>query len=244
MNNRWLHFGTGPNGRMPVFCFPFAGGGAYFYRPWVRSAPSSIAIVPVQPPGRDERMMERPFERMRDIVGAAADQIVPLLRGPYALFGHSMGGMMAYELAQEIRRRNAPSPRHLFVSGAPAPHRAAEIPAIYDLPDDELIAEIQRRYLGLPKEVLESAELLNLLLPRFRADLAVTGTYAYQPAPPLNCPITAFGGETDETVTPDMVEAWREHTVATFRFEIFAGGHFFVSDSSDRILAALGEAAA
>src|SRR6185503_8359535 len=158
------------------------------------------------------------------------------------LFGHSMGGMLAYELVQELRRRNAPPPMHLFVSGAPAPHRAAEIPAIYHLPEPQLIDEIRRRYLGLPDEVLQSRELLDLLLPRLRADLAVTGTYVYRHSPPLPCPITAFGGHDDQTVRPEMIEAWREHTVSTFRAEIFPGGHFFLTDHASRILSIVGEA--
>jgi medium-chain acyl-[acyl-carrier-protein] hydrolase len=242
VKNRWLSFGeTPPNGRPIVFCLPFAGGGASFYRPWAQAAPASFAIVPVQPPGREDRLFEKSFERMPDLVDAAADAMTPFLRQPYALFGHSMGGMIAYELVQELRRRGAPLPMHLFVSGAPAPHVAAEIPPIFHLPEPQLVAEIRRRYRGLPDEVLESRELLDLLLPRLRADLAVTGTYVYRDSPPLTCPITAFGGDGDETVTPAMIEAWREHTVMAFRSEIFPGGHFFVSDHASRVLAALAE---
>lgn len=238
--NRWLSFANGaPNGRPLLFCLPFAGGGASFYRPWTQFAPKAFSMVFVQPPGREERMFERPFERMPDVVHSAADALLPFLRQPYALFGHSMGGMIAYELVQELRRRKAPLPMHLFVSGAPAPHRAEEIPAIYDLPEAQLFDEINRRYGGLPAEVLQSRELLDLLLPRLRADLAITGTYAYKDNPPLTCPITAFGGENDETVSPDMIDAWREHTVSSFRSEIYPGGHFFLTEFAPRILSTL-----
>lgn len=241
--NRWLSFnGAAHDGRPIVFCFPFAGGGATFYRPWAQHAPRSSALVPVQPPGREERLMEPSFERMPDLVRAAADALLPFLRPPYALLGHSMGGMIAYELAQELRRRNAPLPMHLFVSGAPAPHLAAEIPPIYHLPEPQLLDEIRNRYRAFPDEVLESRELLDLLLPRLRADLAVTGAYVYREGPPLNCPITAFGGDGDVTVTPAMIEAWREHTVMTFRSEILPGGHFFLTDHASRILATLEQA--
>lgn len=240
VKNRWLSFGdTVPNGRPIVFCLPFAGGGASFYRPWTQLAPKSLAIVPVQPPGREERLLEKSFERMPDLVHAAADALAPFLRTPYALFGHSMGGMIAYELVQELGRRGAPLPVHLFVSGAPAPHVAAQVPPIYHLAEPQLLAEIRRRYRGLPDEVLASRELLDLLLPRLRADLAVTGTYVYREGPPLTCPITAFGGDGDETVTPSMIAAWREHTVVAFRAEIFPGGHFFLTDFASRIVSTL-----
>jgi medium-chain acyl-[acyl-carrier-protein] hydrolase len=222
-----------------VFCLPFAGGGASFYRPWAQLAPKSVAIVPVQPPGREDRLLETSFDRMPELVLAAADALTPFLRQPYALFGHSMGGMIAYELVQELRRRRAPMPMHLFVSGAPAPHVAAQIPPIYHLPESQLLAEIRRRYRGLPDEVLASRELLDLLLPRLRADLAVTGTYLYRDSPPLTCPITAFGGSADETVTPAMIAAWREHTVMAFESEIFPGGHFFLTDFASRIVSTL-----
>lgn len=237
MKNRWLSPSDhAPDGRPIVFCLPFAGGGASFYRPWMQLAPKSFAIVPVQPPGREDRLFEQSFERMPDLVQAAADALIPFLRPPYALFGHSMGGMIAYELVQELRLRESPLPMHLFVSGAPAPHVAAQIPPIFHLPEPQLIAEIRRRYRDLPNEVLESRELLDLLLPRLRADLAVTGTYEYRGSPPLSCPITAFGGDGDETVTPEMIAAWREHTVMMFRSEIFPGGHFFLTDFASRIL--------
>lgn len=244
VKNRWLCFGAQPpNGRPAVYCLPFAGGGASFYRPWVQSVPG-LAIVPVQPPGREDRLFEPSFERMSELVRGAADALLPFVGKPYILFGHSMGGMMAYELVQELRRRGAAEPVHLFVSGAPAPHRAAEIPPIYHLPEPELVAEIQRRYRGLPAEVLQSRELLDLLLPRLRADLAVTGTYVWRSSPPLSCPITAFGGDSDETVSPDMIDAWREHTAAAFRSRIFSGGHFFLSEHSPAILTALQQAVA
>lgn len=244
IKDRWLSFsGNPPSGRRTnVFCLPFAGGGASFYRAWTPLVPDTFTLVPVQPPGREERLFEKSFRSMPELVDATADALVPYLRTPYAVFGHSMGGMIAYEFIQELRRRGAPLPMHLFVSGAPAPHVAAQIPAIYHLPEPELVDEVRRRYQGFPEEVLQSRELLDLLLPRLRADLSVTGTYSPRDSPPLSCPITAFGGHSDQTVTPEMIEAWREHTVSTFRAELFPGGHFFLTDFVSRILSTIGEA--
>ncbi|HYM62407.1 MAG TPA: alpha/beta fold hydrolase [Thermoanaerobaculia bacterium] len=226
--------------RADVFCFPFAGGGASYYRAWAPKAPASITLRPVQLPGREERMGEAPFDRMPRLVEALADGLARDLDRSYALFGHSMGALVCYELAQELRRRGERLPAHLFVSGAPAPHLAPLVVPIYDLPGERFYAEI-RRFGGLPDEVWRSEELLALLMPRFRADLAVTGTYAYTERPPLDCPITAFGGEEDETVSLASIEGWREHTVKAFRRELFPGGHFFLNEFGPRILAVIGD---
>jgi medium-chain acyl-[acyl-carrier-protein] hydrolase len=239
--SRWLPFAPARgDGRGVAFCFPFAGGGASFYRPWAQLAPS-IALCPVQLPGREERLFERPFERLQPLVEAAAAELLPVLSSRYVLFGHSMGALVCYELAQVLRDRGAPPPLHLFVSGAPAPHRAGETEPIFDLPEDRFLPAL-RRYGGLPDEVLRSRELLDLLLPRLRADLAVTGTYVYTARPPLACPITAFGGDADPSVAADAVKAWREHTLGSFDAEIFPGGHFFVSDVAGPILARIAAA--
>jgi surfactin synthase thioesterase subunit len=239
--NRWIsNANLAKDARPNLFCFPYAGGGASFYRAWAPFAPRSIAICPVQLPGREERFKERPLDRMKDLVDAAADALIPFLGHPYALFGHSMGAIICYELAQELLERGVNPPMHLFASGASAPHVARSIPPIYHLPEDRLIEEIAS-YGVLPKEVMQSRELLDLLVPRFRADFAVTGTYAYADRPPLSFPITAFGGVDDHVVTPAKVEAWREHTVSRFRCELFPGGHFFLTELGSRVL---GEVAA
>jgi medium-chain acyl-[acyl-carrier-protein] hydrolase len=239
--SRWLPAPVTSTVRGVVFCLPFAGGGASFYRAWAPFAPPSIALCPVQLPGREERLLERPFDRMSTVVEAAAGELEPFLPERYVLFGHSMGAMICYELVHALRERGAPPPLHLFVSGAPAPHRTSEIAPIYDLPEERFLAALGR-YGGLPDEVLRSRELLDLLIPRLRADLAVTGTYVYRDRPPLVCPITAFGGDADVTVSTSAVEAWCEHTIRAFSSEIFPGGHFFLSGVERRILARISAA--
>ena len=243
--SRWLSFPPAARqARAVIFCFPFAGGGASFYRAWAPHVPPSIVLCPVQLPGREERLFERPFDRMEPLVAAATAELLPVLPGRYALFGHSMGALIGYELAQALRERGAPPPAHLFVSGAPAPHRAAEVEPIYDLQPQERFIDALGRYGGLPEEVLRSRELLDLLLPRLRADLAVTGTYVWSERPPLPCPITAFGGEDDATVRRDAVEAWGEHTIAAFQTKFFPGAHFFLSAAAPQVMATMVEALA
>jgi medium-chain acyl-[acyl-carrier-protein] hydrolase len=234
--DRWLAFARFADGnRTNVFCFPFAGGGASFYRAWLPFAPPSIAICPLQPPGREERFVEKPFDAMESLVADAAAALIPHLDQPFALFGHSLGAMACFEIAHALRKRGAPMPVHLFVSGAPAPHLSHLIPSVYELPDDEFLAAVQR-YGGLPDEVLRSRELLDLLIPRLRADFKISGTYRYAERLPLAIPITAFGGRDDDVVTPPLVEPWREHTTGTFQSEIFSGGHFFIAQHAREIV--------
>jgi len=243
-SDRWLSLtAVAADHRTNVFCFPFAGGGASFYRAWRPLAPGTIALCPLQPPGREERFREPPFASMPPLVRAASDALLSWLSRPYALFGHSMGALACFEIAHELRARGAPLPAHLFVSGAPAPHLAAQIAPIYDLPDDQLL-EAMQRYGALPAEVLRSHELVEVLLPRWRADLAVTGTYVYAERPPLPCPITAFGGDADAVVAPESVEAWCEHTRSSSRCEILPGGHFFIAHHARSIVTAVARALA
>jgi medium-chain acyl-[acyl-carrier-protein] hydrolase len=241
-NDRWLSYTKVAAGdRTNVFCLPFAGGGASFYRAWMQFAPGSIAICPLQPPGREERFVEAPFDSMDALVRAATGALMPHLAQPYALFGHSMGALASFEIVHALRERGAPLPVHLFVCGAPAPQHASHIPSIYNLPEDEFLAGVQR-YGGVPDEVMRSRELLDLLIPRLRADLAVTGTYVYRERPPLTLPITAFAGLDDDIVTPDIVEAWREQTTSAFTFTTFRGGHFFIAEEARRIILMLARA--
>jgi medium-chain acyl-[acyl-carrier-protein] hydrolase len=241
--NRWLSFANVSAGaRVNVFCFPFAGGGASFFRARVTLAPPNIALCGVQLPGREERMGERPFERMPDLVQAALEMLLPELEHPFAFFGHSMGALVAYELAHALRERGGPLPRHLFLSGSRAAH-IEDLTPVHELPEEQFVTAI-RRFGGLPDEVLQSRELLRSLLPRMRADLAVTGTYVYPPRPPLPCPITAFGGSDDEVVSVADLEAWCNHTTGGFHCEVFPGGHFFLVDQAAALMSRVGEALA
>ena len=243
-SDRWLAYTSVAAGQQTnIFCIPFAGGGASFYRAWRPFVPPSIALCPLQPPGREERFMETPLDSMASLVLAAADALAPHLSTPYALFGHSMGGLAGFEIVHLLKSRGAPLPVHLFVSGAPAPQLASLIAPVYDLPREQLLAAVQR-YGGLPEEVLSSKELLDLLMPRLRADFAVTGTYEYAPRPPLDLPITAFAGADDQIVTPSLVDAWREQTTSAFRLELYDGGHFFLTQHAREIVLKLADALA
>jgi medium-chain acyl-[acyl-carrier-protein] hydrolase len=240
--NPWLTIPKpNPNAELRLFCFPYAGGGALTFRSWAFSEIiPKIEICPIELPGRGMRMKERPFTQMSSLVQAIAPSLLPYLDKPFALFGHSMGGLLSFELARLLRRDYGCSPAHLFVSGRRAPQVPAPDPSIHTLPNSEFLAEL-RRLNGTPEEVLQNEELMQLLLPTLRADFAVLETYVYTPQSPLNCPITVFGGLQDPEVCCETLEAWREQTRAVFSLQMFPGDHFFLHTAQSLLLQSLNQ---
>ena len=232
----WLaSFKPNSRARVRLFCFPYAGGGAHIYRTWPNGLPASVEVCPIQLPGRGARMMEEPFTQMSSLVEATAEALLPYLEDkPFACFGHSMGALVSFEFARQLRSRNGPQPIHLFVSGCFAPDIPDPDP-IHTLPDSELLAEV-RRLNGIPKEAQENAELMRLMLPTLRADCTVTETYTPTKEPPLDCPISAFGGLQDQMVSREDLEAWRQQTTASFLLRMFPGDHFFLQTAQPLLL--------
>lgn len=232
----WLvRYKASPRARLRLFCFPYAGGSAYVFRQWPQSLPDFIDVCAVQPPGRGGRLREQPFTRLDALVAAAASALIPFMDMPFAFFGHSMGAMIGFELARRLRSLGAAGPKHLFVAAGRAPRLACERVITYDLPEPQFVEEL-RRLGGTPAEVLENEELLHLMLPLLRADFAVTQTYSYAEGPPLDCPLTAFGGLQDEEVKRESVAPWGEYTTASFSLHMLPGGHFFLHSSQDALL--------
>lgn len=185
-------------------------------------------------------MQEKPFTQMLPLVQAIASSLLPYLDKPFAFFGHSMGGLVGFELARLLHRDYGCSPVHLFVSGRRAPQVPDPDPPIHTLPDSEFLAEL-RRLNGTPEAVLQNDELMQLLLPILRADFAVLETYDYTLQPLLNCPITAFGGLQDPEVCCEELEAWREQTRAAFSLHMFPGDHFFLHTAQSLLLQSLSQ---
>lgn len=223
-----------PAARVRLFCFPYAGGGASLYRAWPDALPATIDVCAVQLPGREGRLRDAPVASMKDLVPMIADGLAPHLAPPFAFFGHSMGAAIAFELARELRRRGRPMPAHLFASACPAPH-IPDTDATHTLSDEGMIEQL-RKLGGMSEEVLAHRELMEMILPVFRADAAVTETYAHAEEAPLDVPITAFGGLADAKATRDDMDAWRQHTRAAFALSMVPGGHFYVQDVAARAL--------
>jgi medium-chain acyl-[acyl-carrier-protein] hydrolase len=223
-----------PDARLRLFCFPHAGGAASAFAAWGAALPDDIELVAVQPPGRERRMAEPPFDRMEPFLDAAYGALRPLWDRPFAFFGHSTGALVAYELARRLRREAAPGPQQLIASGRWAPHLHDPEPPVYALPEEELIAAL-RRYGGTPEEVLAHRELLELMLPLLRADFALGDTYQYRAEPPLALPITAVGGADDPRVPLGSLQAWGTHTTGPFAAHLLPGDHFYLQTQREAL---------
>jgi surfactin synthase thioesterase subunit len=221
--------------RFRLFCFPYAGGSSAIYRPWSRQIHPDIEVVPAVLPGREFRVREPAYTRGEPLVEALRLAIVPLLDRPFAFFGHSMGATLGFELARRLRSEHGIEPDHLFVSGRRAPQLPERDPEIHNLPDSDFVAEVEGLN-GTPKEVLEHAELMELLIPTLRADFSICHKYNYVPGPPLACPITVLGGTRDETTDQAKLEGWCEQTTGRCRIRMLDGDHFFINQQHAAIL--------
>lgn len=215
--------------QMSLFCFAHAGGGASVFRLWSEGLPRSIRVIPVQLPGREDRIKEPPYTRMVALLDPLLRALRPHFDLPFAFFGHSLGALIAFELARELARRNERGPVRLFASARRAPHLPRSRRLIYHLPASEFIREL-KTYKGTPSAVIADPDLLALLLPTIRADFALNETYTYAAGPLLACPISALGGVEDDHVNPDELEAWAKETHGDFSIRMFPGGHFYLRD--------------
>jgi len=238
MKTPWL-VNLKPNRRASVrlFCFPYAGGGDSIFRSWQQILSDTIEVCPVQLPGRGSRITEPPCTEINELIRLAGQALAPHLDKPFALFGHSMGALIGFELAHHLRREYSAQPVHLFASGRCSPQTRNE-PIDLKLFDSAL-PEMLRRYNGTPKEALENPELMELVLPVLRADLALCQSYVYTPKPPFSFSITAFGGLDDHGVPRHRIEGWREHTTGPFALRMLPGDHFFLNTARLPLLAAI-----
>lgn len=216
-----------PGAQLRMICLPFAGGGSNSFRSWIPILPQSIELIAIEIPGRGQRLNEPLRRRITNLVPDIADALKDELNIPFVMFGHSMGTLLGYELAHFLHDHQGAIVQHLFVSGRGAAHIASREKPIHQLSDDEFLQQIVN-YNGTPKEVIEHAELMELMLPVLRADFEVCETYNYTENKPLNCPITAMGGLQDTGAPREDMEAWGQHTTADFNLRMLPGDHFYL----------------
>ncbi len=229
-----------PQARLRLLCFPYAGGGALTYRPWAVEMPPESDVLPVQLPGRERRLRERPHTRVGPLVEAATRSLEPYLDRPFAVFGYSMGALIGYEFVQRLRRERGLEPVHVLVAARRAPQLPPDPDDYYKLSDPDF-KERLREMNGTPAEVLEHPELMELVLPLLRADFELNDTYEPAGHPPLGCPLTVFGGLEDGEVTREELEAWRAVTTGPFQLRMFAGDHFFLNQHQSAFRCAVAE---
>jgi len=225
-----------PDG-MRLICFPYAGAGASAFRSWPDGLPSDVEICAVQLPGRESRITEPPVADLRELVPRLSDALEPYLDRPFAFFGHSIGALVCFELARELRRARGLEPVHLFVSGCPAPHHP-DSDRLSELSESEFVDRL-KQFNGTPPEVLHHPELMQLVLPTLRADFSLRDRYLHRDEPPLSCPITAFGGMADGHVSGAKLEGWKRHSRERFQLWLFQGDHFFLRTAQEPMLEAL-----
>jgi medium-chain acyl-[acyl-carrier-protein] hydrolase len=218
-----------------LFCFPYAGGGAFAFRRWAERVPHGVELCGVQLPAREGRFKEPAYTRLTDLVRDLAEVFGSATGVPFAFFGHSMGALVAFALARELRRTHFRGPELLMVSSCRAPQRPDPDPPIHALPEPEFLQEL-RELNGTPEAIFRDAELLQLLIPILRADFEVCETFEYQHERPLDCPIAAFGGVGDPDVSREDLEAWSEQTSASFSLRMFQGDHFYFADQPAALL--------
>jgi medium-chain acyl-[acyl-carrier-protein] hydrolase len=228
-----------PQARINLFCFPHAGSGAAAYRPWLTAMPPEIEMRILQLPGREARLREQPFTRMDALLEVLSPAIELHLNRPYILFGHSMGALIAFELARALRQRGVPAPLALVVSGRRAPQLPDPEPPLHPLADGAFVGAMVRRYNGIPRVILEDIDLLRLFLPTLRADLELIETCQYRDEAPLAYPIIAMGGETDGRATVSDLSAWQVQTNHPLSVHQFPGGHFYLQAERDALIAAM-----
>lgn len=220
-----------------LYCFSYAGGNAISYLPWQQAMDGHVEIRAVQLPGRGARLGEQPCTSLALLVSTLAQLIARQGDTPFAFFGHSLGGVLAFEITRYCVRQGLPLPEQLIVSGSAAPRHRGPSRNLHLLPDGELI-QLLRDYNGTPRNVLESQELMALVLPTIRADFALVENYQYQPGPILDLPITVFAGREDG-ISAEQILGWQEETSDRFRAEWFDGDHFFVNSNTQQVLKSL-----
>lgn len=234
-------YAGGPGSQVRLVCFPWAGGGASVYKRFAGYLPGTVEILAVQYPGREDRFNETRLVRMEHIVRHVIEDIVAVFDRPLVFLGHSMGALVAYEVAQAVKTRLGREPRLLIASGSGSPDtQGAYVRCACSASEEQFISDI-RRLGGTPPEILDNPQMMRTLLPLLRADYEVLDTYVCRTRNPLSCEIIACSGDNDLSVTDETLSTWRNFTSGLFRKYWFHGDHFYISSAPEQLAAGLRE---
>jgi pyochelin biosynthetic protein PchC len=230
----WIRrYVAAPDAPRRLVCFPHAGGAASYYRPVAVGIDASVEVLAVQYPGRQDRRRENTVDDIERLADLVVDELVPWCDRPFGLFGHSMGAMVAYEVARRLERRGI-DPAVLFASGRRAPSRHRES-TVHLLDDAGVKAELLRLS-GTGAALLDDDDMLAMILPALRGDYRAVASYRHRPGPPLSCPVRVLVGSDDTEVTPEEAADWQYHTNGGFDLSVFPGGHFYLDQHADAVV--------
>ncbi|WP_035796322.1 thioesterase II family protein [Kitasatospora mediocidica] len=235
-NSRWVRrFHPAPQSRVRLVCLPHAGGSAPFYFPMSQALSPAVDVVSLQYPGRQERRLDPRIESVEEYADAIAAELKPWLDLPVALFGHSLGATLAFEVARRLERDDPEfTPVALFASGRRAPSRHRD-ENVHLRDDDGIVAEM-KILSGTDARVLGDEEILRMVMPAIRSDYTAAETYRGEPGATVRAPITVLTGADDPRTSAEEAEAWRGHTTGAFELHTFSGGHFFLANHQPQVL--------
>lgn len=242
MASKWyrpVKSGTAPV-QCQLFCFPYGGGNTTFYQTWAKQLPPGIQIVVCQLPGRTTRFKESAFTAYDPLLKELVAELLKVIKGPYAFFGHSMGALLSFEMARSLRRQSAPLPRCFFPSGHKAPQLSRTREKIAHLPEAQFIEKLIE-YNGISETILENKDLMELLLPTIRADFTMLESHQYREEAPLDLPIYASGGTRDSKVSLEDLKAWGIQTTGEFEYQMYEGDHFFIHPMEKDVVSQVGQ---
>lgn len=228
-------------GDVRLLCFAHAGGGSSLFSPWRGSFGPEVQVLPVLLPGREARLRDQPYRRLDALIEPLVDGIWELTDRPIAIFGHSLGSIVGYEVGRALAARGR-APRVLLASGRRAPHLPKRLPDVHGLSDQEFVGAL-RRLNGTPEELLSDESLLKVFLPTMRADFELNETYRPLPGAALPCDIVGLGGMRDPQLTEPELAAWGEVTAGSFTYHLFEGNHFYLQPPPARLTELVSEAA-
>ena len=227
------HHLSRPAPKLRLICCPHAGGSPAVFSPWASRLPPSLDMLTLQLPGHGSRLKERPFTRLTEVIEAVGPALLPHLDAtPFAVLGHSMGTLIAFELTRWLRRHHHPLPVHLVVAARRAPHVRDFHGDVHRRPFEGIVEHIQKLG-GTPQAILTHHEMLKIFIPIVRADYEIVETYRYTEEPPLPCSITTLAGIEDPATVDEHLELWEKHTTAGFSRSFFPGGHFFLHNQPE-----------
>jgi surfactin synthase thioesterase subunit len=239
--SRFLRTTAASHAQARLFCFPFAGGSAAVFAGWGEKLKPGIEVWAAQPRGRGMRFSEPPHRSVAEMVEDYLQVLQGHLDLPFAFYGHSLGGLLALELAQQLRAEGLPLPGHLFIGASGPPAAGPVHPRISHLSDEGFVVAVQERYSGIPESVLKEPELMEMFLPVLKADFSAYESFDRNCVTQVRCPITALAGRDDAVISPDVMQEWRRHTEMSFDLCIVPGDHFFLSTSSELVLSTIRE---